>query len=315
MSSTRFNSKDKCSPVQELIAWYPGGSLDTNECALVEEHAAECSRCAALLRFVSEFKEVLIEKWAYHPSADALVSYAENRAAMDLHQRSLIDDHIAACSDCREQVAMLEKIETSGLEETSRTEVNSAVRDSSGDALSRLRDFWESLKGGVLRPVPAAVYLTVAVLALGFHIFRSNGQSTRPGGERHGEIGLAAVAESIPTTLSGVVLLPDETYRPRRPDLGTTAGVRVGTDRAQLLLLELTNLEDPPKEDQTYTVEIQRNGSAAREFVGTVMGREFRDNYTLCLSLSAGALEPGVHVVRVNDPDGKAIFRSTVIAE
>jgi hypothetical protein len=134
-------------------------------------------------------------------------------------------------------------------------------------------------------------------------------------GLKAGETGLRSVAGSIPAALSGVVLVPDETYRARRPGQETLARVRIKADDTQVLLLELTGLEAPPANNQMYTIQLLREGTSEPNLVAEIMGSEFQDNYTICLFLAAGALEAGEYAVTVLDPDGTPVFRSTIFLE
>jgi hypothetical protein len=312
-----FDSKNEraCEEIQELIAWYPGGTLNDDERSIVEKHSAECPVCSDFLHFASEFKEILKERHSPHPAADALVCFAENRAAMDPEQRSVIEKHLAACEDCKDQLAILEEVERTYSQEQAAAASVSDMRKIPVGARSRLRGFWDSLKGSILRPVPAAVYLAVAVLAVGLHLLRPDWMPGGIGDRESGEIGLYTGDGPFPGVVGGIVILPDEMGRMRQPGTEEPAGTRIGAGRAHFLLLELTGLEAPPSPEDIYTVELAREGSAEPVFEVEVPGRIFQENYTLCLSLEETALAPGNYVVRVIGPRGKTVYRSSFPAE
>ena len=181
MSDSSSKNENICGEIQELITWYPGGTLDEEESGRVEKHTAECPTCHDLMRFASEFKEVLQEQYSPHPAADALVCFAESRAALDPKQRSIIERHLAGCKECQEQVSILEEVERTYSEEQAADASAHYPREIPVGATSGPRGLWESLKASILRPVPAAVYLAVAVLAVGLLLLRPDWQPSGVG--------------------------------------------------------------------------------------------------------------------------------------
>lgn len=308
------NAHDICERMRELIAWYPGRALAEEERSRVEKHVANCPACADLLEFASAFKGMLQAEHSTHPDPEALVSYVESRAAMDPEQCSTVERHLAVCPQCREEAAML-----TAVEESYSTEKAAASSPYTGgvppDPKSRIGGFLRGLRGGVLKPVPAAVYLTAAVLAVGMLLFRPDGWMAGLTGREAGQIRLAPDVDAVSGSLGGVVILPDETDRMRRPGREDRAPTRVDAGRAQFLLLELTGLEAVPSAEDRYTVELSREGSPEPVFQSSILGRAFRDNYSLCLQLGEGGLRPGSYIVTVVGPSGNPVFRSSIIAE
>ncbi len=312
-SSSSFDNS-ACAGVQELIVWYPGNALDEDERRLVEEHAARCATCANLLRFAADFKEILLEKHSPHPQADALVRFVEDKAALNSPQRSAIESHLAICPACREQANMLEAVERSLSSDEDLQRSRAPARKLIDGTGARRRGILDVLKGGLLRPVPAAIYLVVAVLAVGLHVFRHGGRTNEDARRGVGGTTIRTGSDIVPGVLGGVVILPDEIARVRQPGRERAVGVPVDASSSEFLLIELTSLESPPAEDGLYTVEFVREDSGTLALVAKTKGRDFRDNYTLCFFLKSGSLTPGVYVIRVIDPTGNAVFRSTINA-
>ncbi len=313
MCSSASHNTSACDEVRELIAWFPGRTLDENERRRVDEHVTECQACADLLRFVSGFSEIVREQYTPHPEAGSLVAFVEERTSLDSRERSEIEKHLAACAACREQVAMLEAVDRSIDEYDSREPAQTQpVPETPVTRRSRLRDFWDSLRGGILRPVPAAIYLILAVCTIGLLLLQSGGLKDRGIDRRTGEIDLHPGTGA--GTLGGIVILPDETGHVRQPGREETGGVRIDAGRAQFLLLELTGLEAPPADDDRYTVHLVQRNSTEPVFESVVRGEVFIETYTLCLSLESGALAPGRYIVTVTGPGGTIVYRSSIDA-
>lgn len=307
LTGERDDNKNTCETVRELIAWYPGGTLGESERACVDEHTAVCPACADLLRFAAGFKDRLDAVYSRHPAAEALVRFVEDRSSMDPHEAYVIEQHLGICRECRDEASMLEAVDRSLAEEAATT----AGRPETAPPTSPLRTLWDALKGGLLRPAPAAVYLVVAVVALGVLLLRPAGPIERGAGRT----GVDVHTGSVPGTLGGVVILADETDRVRGEAGRDFTAARIDAAAPQFLLLELIGLEAPPADDVSYSVALRREGSDEPAFHTTARGALFSDNYTLCLSLEAGALMPGRYIVEVIDPAGTALFRSSVIVE
>ena len=177
------------------------------------------------------------------------------------------------------------------------------------------RGFWDSLRGGLLRPVPAAVYLVVAVFAVGMLVLNPGGWIGGGSSLRTGEGGIESGAGSISGGLGGVIILPNETKRERGLGTDESSATQIDISQPHFLLIELVDLEAPPAAEDVYTVELLINGSTEPSFEFEVKGKAFRDNYTLCLPLRPESLAPGDYVLRVMNPDGFTVFRSSLLAK
>lgn len=312
MDAGSSESRDECERIGEMAVWLPSGTLEPSERAEVERHVARCPACAELLEFASKVKDTLIMQVSPHPDPDALVCFAEARAKMDSDVRREIENHLAMCPDCREEVAMLEAVDRESAGEVPRAMVARRGRADRRGAASGFRRFWEKLRASVLRPVPAAVYLVLAVVALGLYLTGPSreGGIAIDGGGRGGVEG----SSGISGTLGGTVILPDETSRLREPGARPPEPTEVEAGRAQFILLELVGLKSAPAENDIYTVEVIEDRSGGTVLTAPVAGREFRDNYTLCLFLGEGGMAPGLYTVRVIAPGGDTVFRSSMVA-
>jgi hypothetical protein len=296
MNNSMHENDGGCQAVEELIAWYPTGTLAEDERRRVEMHTDECASCADLLRFTGDLKGVLLESFSPHTEAELLVSFVEDRESLGAEQRVAIEGHLTTCADCREQADVLETVGRSvGQDEFVESRVPRTPEAIVGAETQR-RGFWESLWGGLLKPVPAAVYLVVALLAVGLHLLRPV--------ERAGDVSQQP---------SGVVILPDETNRVRQLGGEENDGTPIDASQPQYLLLELTGLESPPLAGDVYIVEFRSVDSAGPVLTASIKGAAFRDNYTIGYSLGAGVLEPGRYVVAVIDPDDQPVFRTSLV--
>jgi hypothetical protein len=303
MPDSNDHKTNGCESVEELIVWYPSPTLVGEERQAVEAHVASCSKCAGLLRFASDIKEMLVERPSPHPAADVLVSFVENKSALNRRQRFEVEAHLAACGDCQKQSEMLEAVERDDRgDESIRPTVSTATFEGAG-WWSGVQRFVGSLGGGLLKPAPAALYLVVAIVAFGLLISRPGDRDSTRGGRDAGA-GLVGGA-------TGVIIVPDEMGRVREPGAAESEGLRIDGSRPQLLLIELTGLTAPPRGDTIYTIEF-RDASTARPLLkSTIEGRAFDENYTIGYALNPNALPPGRYIVVVFDALDHVVYQSS----
>jgi len=308
MTDRASKGEQGCEGIRDLIVWYPGTDLDPDERKRVEEHTASCGSCAELLGFATSMKKDLMAERSWHPKPEMLVRFVENRDEVDPSERSAIEDHLSVCQDCSEEAEILETVGKDIAVQDSVVARSRAAKPSVGTALgTRLRSFWDSLTGSLLRPVPAAVYLAVAVCALALLLGPPGWRPSWKGTELRPSLRNG-------TTVGAVTLLPDESGRVRGgPDQSEPLPM-IDAGKAQFLLLEFTGLDSPPLPADEYRVEIIPEGSTVPAWVGSVRGEEFVDDYTLCLMLEPKTLKTGRYSVSVTRPDQKVIFRSPVDA-
>lgn len=289
-----------CAGVRELVVWYPTADLSQDERRLIDGHAGSCEACADLLRFAAEVRSVVAAA-AVHPAAAALVQFAEDPGAMAAADRARVEEHLVGCARCAQERAILETVERDDLE-PARAPRRPAAAAERAPAPSALRALWDRLAGSILEPAPAAAYLAVAVIAVAVLIGRPGREIEAPGSG---------------SLVEGVVLLSDTAPGVRgapAPGPAPALAPQIDGERTQLLLLELTNLETPPRAADRYQVLVTPEGSSAPAWKGEVLGAAFGETYSLGLVLAAGTLGPGRYEVAVIAPGGETIFRSALIA-
>lgn len=296
MNRENDGKSDQCRVCERLAVWYPIQSLTANEKRLVEAHTAECAACAGLLDFVQDFSGMLAETFSAHPEPDVLVQFAENRDAMDAVVREAVETHLESCSECRYEIGMLEAVDH-GAEaaDNSMARPEGTTHHFFGTAGTEHR-WWKMLFGTMLRPAAAAVYLVIAVVAVGLLLSRTEHSRDTAG------------------VLGGVSILSDETGAVRGAGLESRATI-IPADSSTFLLLELTGFDAAPVAGDRYEVRITVHGATEPVLVKSVTGGTFSDNYTLCLFLQRGALEPGEYSVDIVNPASRSIFRSLLTVE
>jgi hypothetical protein len=307
MNGSPADDRQECEEVQELIVWYPGNALNDEERQRVDKHSAGCSTCSELLKFSSHLKELALEEQSLHPAADILVSYVEGKSVLDSKQRAVVEGHLAICRECRKQAAILETVNRD-LAATGIDAYSLPREEASAIRRNGLQGLWDSLIAGLLRPVPAAIYLVVAVFAIGALILYPGGPSLDQEGT-----GLGSGVSPASGGLGSVIILPDETNRVREPGADARSATRIDAAEQQFLLIELIDLEAPPSPQALYTVELLREGTERPVISSPITGEVFEDNYTLCLPVGAGSLAAGRYAVRVLDPTGETVFQSSLV--
>lgn len=314
MNGTEGRADVDCGDVRELVSWYPTQDLSKEERQRVEEHVAACPSCSDLLRFAADLKEHQLAVKPSHPDPDNLVAYAEDPDSISPDERSRIEEHLPVCAECRHEKTILETVDrvTSGdapLPETAKARSGPKLRLA---LVERLRNLWDSLVGTLLRPIPAAAYLTVAVCAVLILLVRPAGERepmTQPGARE----GITARTDAV---IESVVILYDRNGDLRGGLVEATRPIpTMDSGRGQFLLLEFTNLEISPQAEGLYQVKVAEEGSAKSFWQGIVKGESFIENYTLGLWLEPKTLEPGRYVVSVLNPADELIFRSNLIVQ
>ncbi|MBN2070165.1 MAG: hypothetical protein JW814_01810 [Candidatus Krumholzibacteriota bacterium] len=296
MNSGNDKRPGQCRKCEQLAVWYPTRALTDEEKSLVEGHAAECASCAELLGFVIGFHETLVEAFSGHPDPETLVQFAEDPAIMTPSARAIVETHIEACSECRAEIEMLHAVDLAAGADDGSLARSGSASSRSAEATSRLSRWREIFSSLVLRPAAAAVYLIVAVAAIGLLISRVDRSSDAIG------------------VLGGVSVLSDEAGVVR--GAGSSPGVTtIEAEVAGFLLLELTGPDIELSDDDQYEVRIIGGGGSEPVYAKSISGGAFSYNYTLCLFLQGGTLEPGEYRVRVIDPEGSVIFSSSLAVE
>lgn len=297
-------NRNECRRIEELIVWYPAGTLDDDEKRMVEEHLARCPACAESLSIAAGLRDLLVEGYSPHPSPGSLVAYTEGETSIDTRRREEIRRHLALCEDCSGQVSILEAVERDLSAAESPQPIRAGRLEDENAGGTRSRSSIAAVLSFLFRPVPAALYLAVALTAVGILVLRSDRFEGSAGPSRADRSG------RVPGGAAGITILADETASMRGLRTGSAPVPAIGPDSLRYLMLELTDLESPPEPGAVYALMIVDDDD--RMVVGdSITGAMFADTYTICLPVDAYLLSPGRYLVLVTDPAGRTIFRSS----
>jgi hypothetical protein len=295
-----------CDSVRELAVWRVSGDLGNEEHRLVDEHLRQCDSCGDFFRFASSIKERMDEV-AAHPAVEMLVRYAEDPAAVDAERAGPLEEHLLLCRACMEELEILQAVQKDEVPTNVLPHEAGQEARPASSAYRPPQGFWHVLIRTLLHPAPAAGYLAAALTLTGLLLFRPERET------EHAPHGVGPMGgPAVPSVIGPVVRLADERYEVRdgahRPrDVQTVDG-----SRPQFLLLEFADLEQPPEAEATYKVSITAKGAGTPAWVATVKGAEFRENYTLCLSLQPGTLQPGEYLLATTDSAGIVILQGAL---
>ena len=124
---------NQCEHIAGLLPWLLNGTLDADERRQVRQHLAECGHCQR------EFDETALAFAVHgqHVSAEWLADYAFDRRANGV-DIGLLEDHLAACEECSEQVALAR-------ESRRWAETQDARPDAASSPVAE-KNFWQSLR-------------------------------------------------------------------------------------------------------------------------------------------------------------------------
>lgn len=283
-----------CKRIRELVAWYPTGTLTTEDRARVRNHARTCESCAEALAFAIGLQADLVR--GDHPAEESLVRFVDDRGSLSDGERIGIEKHLACCEQCRQEESILALVNG---EETRQPHLRPVRAPASG----RFQRLWDRAAGSLLRPVLAAAYLTAAIVAIIALVARHDNVSDRPS------------APIVGSSAGEVVLLSDAVGE-RRGLEGPEAEIPILAEgETRCLLLEFTNLESPPRPEDNYAIRVLSAESNEELWRGDVTGEEFLSNYTLYLFLEPHLMSRGEYRVTVTNPQGEVIFRSRFFVE
>lgn len=80
--------------------------------AELDAHLAECERCRGVEATYGLLYEALDEERS-HPAVDEIVSYATSPDASAAPDRSVLEEHLAGCSRCRDEVERVRRVDAS----------------------------------------------------------------------------------------------------------------------------------------------------------------------------------------------------------
>ena len=143
---------------EALLLWHAGEALGEAESRAVEQHLLSCARCQNRLAETKRLARLVRSTPApaeTHPSAEELARIAEG----DEIGLAVARSHVAACSECREIVSVVERVNRDLQEPAWLPGAPGAVV---GRLAAAGKAFGELLRPWVLSPVPA--YLLALVL-------------------------------------------------------------------------------------------------------------------------------------------------------
>jgi hypothetical protein len=98
----------------ELLDGFHRGTLDEQTMTELRAHLGECEECRALSRTYRVLHVSLTEGTdvadADHPSSDRIVAFAEDPNRLDPQQVRAIEDHVAACASCADEVEQTRRV-------------------------------------------------------------------------------------------------------------------------------------------------------------------------------------------------------------
>lgn len=292
----------RCEEIREVLTW--GEEIPESDRERIVDHLAGCAECAEHGKFIESMRGEIARQRSAHPEPEILVRFAEGDQAIEPLQRDAIEAHLLVCSACAGEVEILDTVEREFQAGTMRPAGDLPAHGKPSGVGQILRRIGETLAGSILRPVPAALYLATAVVAMSV-IVSERGRIERPGE-------LPEAIAPARTIVGGVVLLSDLGAAGRGDGVDSTIpGLLAG--RTHILLLEFTTLAAPPDPGAAFDVNLIPEGGGAAVWQGRVRGSEFRENYTLGVVLEARGISPGRYsIVVVPAGGGEAIFRSVV---
>jgi anti-sigma factor ChrR (cupin superfamily) len=297
------------SELRQLLVWYPTATLSNQERAQVEEHVSQCAQCAELLHFVAQVESTVLADAAAHPSANELVRYTDVSTSMDDHDQVRIGQHLEICAECAREAEILCTVDQDWQARQPRRAGPAAPPIPSeahvaGSAEERVvmldrqaspRYTWPRRCFDLaVRPAAAAVYLLAAMVLLVLLVIR-------PG-----------ASDRVETRIDSIVVLSDASVPLRGlPPRKTIIEARY-TNR---LLLELTNLDHHPGEDDLFVVRIVTDQAEHAAWTAEVRGRDLARDYAMLLTLPAWSLAPGIYTVETVEVSGtneERVFCSSI---
>jgi hypothetical protein len=105
----------KCEhKIAELLPWYITETLSQDERKKVETHLKVCSICQKSLQDLQWFSENMekykVDLLQEHIEPEKLVIYAESRNELSDSEITEIEEHLRECTDCREDLDILRKV-------------------------------------------------------------------------------------------------------------------------------------------------------------------------------------------------------------
>ena len=304
----------ECVGTRELVAWYPSGTLSDAERQQVETHVQHCTDCADLHAFATRFQESLAaapgDATVPHPSPDMLVRFVEQDPDLVAEQRHRIAEHLRQCAECAEEAHLLGQV-AADLEQESETDKAAATGVAADRSIiplplgTRLRRGLDAASRSWLGPVPAACFMAAAAV-LAIVLFSASPPSPDGGVDGNPLIGPFA---------DGVALLADGEVAVRGDEQPGDKTTVLVADRQNILLLEFTDLVEPPAADARFRLTIRSVDTEQTVWQQTLTGASFLENYTLAVVLPPTTLTVGSYELLVLVADDTVFFRSQIVVQ
>src|SRR5207245_10704742 len=107
------------------------------EWADFREHYARCAECSAEVRAWTELHQ-LLEPPAAHPAEELLLRFETERERLPVAERRAIEEHLAHCASCKDELATLRRFDFTALEPEAAAAMAPAARPSFADRLRRV---------------------------------------------------------------------------------------------------------------------------------------------------------------------------------
>jgi len=150
--------------LKKLIPYYIAGTLAEKEKLLVEDGLIRFPELKAEIQFWRRARRATIENSAFealgHPSAEALVDYAEGLFVSEPGTAASIREHLRECRECSTEYDMIAGT-------LAQPKQYPEPRDWAGELMERLKA-WFRIPYAIARPVPALAAALVVVFAAVF---------------------------------------------------------------------------------------------------------------------------------------------------
>ena len=261
-----------------LLPWLAADLLSAPEALEVKDHVARCKPCADVAATIAAMSATLRAAAAEHIGVEEMVEWEGGRIHGDAARSARIEVHLAACADCRDDLAALEG--RSAQETAARTPPRFT-------AISRTAAL--SAAAGILLGI-----------GLGAAIWRSKGEPNEADGRSES-------SWAGPTVL---VLLP----RPQRGGESPTLMHRIGGE--ERVVFAFPSLDSGFQDQEgLYRFEISGDslgGVLSQSMSGSDARRHLDAARVITFDLPADRLPPGRYSCRVIASGGALLYDASV---
>jgi hypothetical protein len=270
-----------------LLLGYAAGSLDEAQSTRVARHVERCAKCRTAVQGDEELIQLyraVQKQEAAHPSPELLVELSQGRSDTPELARARL--HAEGCSECREVVSVLEKLET----DLSGAPEPTGLRKLWRQWLTGMRAAEGGLSWWLSSPLPA--YLLVLLLLYPAYL---------------GLVGVDDLSERLESLEAPTLLSPPITLK---------SGKERGAGEPQLQIERsgeyrvVTFFVPIAPQKYRYWVELTREGE---QIFHDDDARSFDGIGSFALLLPEGALASGSYLLRVEEVDRQSGETANVI--